>query len=87
MRLGAVVCTTEVGAVAEAIADAETGFLLPRIGTGMIARETTRLLQHLCYDRDTLRHISRGAATAARDWTWENSAKDFVQRLNRLTAE
>jgi glycosyltransferase involved in cell wall biosynthesis len=86
MRLGAVVCTTEVGAVAEAITDADTGFLLPRAGTRMIAREATRLLQNLCRDHEMLRRVSRAAAMAARDWTWENSAKDFVQRLDRLTA-
>ncbi len=33
MRLGAVVCTTAVGAVAEAVSHKETGFLLPRSGT------------------------------------------------------
>ena len=53
----AVVCTTAVGAVDEAITDAETGFLLPRTGTRMIARETTRILQNLCHDRDMLRRI------------------------------
>jgi glycosyltransferase involved in cell wall biosynthesis len=86
MRLGAVVCATAVGAVAEAIADAETGFLLPSTGTRMIARETTRILQSLCHDRDMLRRVSRTAAAEARDWTWENSAKDFLRRLDQLTA-
>jgi glycosyltransferase involved in cell wall biosynthesis len=86
MRLGAVVCATAVGAVGEAIADAETGFLLPRTGTWMIAREATRILQNLCHDRDTLRRLSRAAATAAREWSWENSAKDFLRRLDRLIA-
>ena len=86
MRLGAVVCATAVGAVAEAIVDAETGFLLPSTGTRMIARETTRILQSLCHDRDMLRRVSRTAAAEAWDWTWENSAKDFLRRLDQLTA-
>ena len=86
MRLGTVVCATAVGAVGEAIANSATGFLLPRTGTRMIARETTRILQSLHHDRDMLRRGSRAAAAAARDWTWENSARDFLQRLNQLTA-
>ena len=61
MRLGAVVCATEVGAVAEAVSDKETGFLLPRSGTGTIAREAVKILYHLCTDRDLLQRISSAA--------------------------
>lgn len=86
MRLGVVVCATAVGAVAEAISDAETGFLLPSSGGRMIVRETTGILHRLCHDRGTLRRVSRAAAAAARDWTWGNSARDFLQRLDLLTA-
>jgi glycosyltransferase involved in cell wall biosynthesis len=86
MRLGVVVCATAVGAVSEAISDAETGFLLPSSGTRMIVREITGILNNLGNDRGILRRVSRAAAAAARDWTWENSARDFLQRLDRLTA-
>ncbi len=86
MRLGAVVCTTAVGAVAEAVSHRETGFLLPGTGTVTIAREAIKILRSLCEDRNLLRHISLAAAAAAQNWTWENSAKDFLVRLNRLTA-
>jgi glycosyltransferase involved in cell wall biosynthesis len=86
MRLGVVVCATAVGAVAEAISDAETGFLLPSSGTRMIVRQTAGILRRLCRDRSTLQRVSRAAAAAAWDWTWENSARDFLQRLDRLTA-
>lgn len=86
MRLGVVVCTTAVGAVAEAISHNDTGFLLPRDGTATIARETVKILQSLSGDRTMLRRISSAAAKAARAWTWEKSAKDFLQRLNHLTA-
>jgi D-inositol-3-phosphate glycosyltransferase len=86
MRLGAVVCATEVGAVAEAVSHNETGFLLPGRGTHGIAREAVRVLRNLCDDRDLLRRISSAAAEAAKDWRWENSARDFLQRLDRLTA-
>ncbi len=86
MRLGVVVCATAVGAVAEAITHDETGFLLPTKGTGAIAREAVETLQTLCGDRDRLRRVSAAAASAAKAWTWEHSAKDFLERLNRLTA-
>jgi glycosyltransferase involved in cell wall biosynthesis len=86
MRLGAVVCATEVGAVAEAVSHNETGFLLPGRGTHGIAREAVRVLRNLCDDRDLLRRISSAAAEATKDWRWENSARDFLQRLDRLTA-
>jgi glycosyltransferase involved in cell wall biosynthesis len=86
MRLGVVVCATAVGAVAEAITHNETGFLLPAKGTGAIAREVVEILQTLCGDRDRLRGVSSAAALAAKAWTWENSAKDFLERLDRLTA-
>jgi glycosyltransferase involved in cell wall biosynthesis len=86
MRLGVVVCATAVGAVAEAITHDETGFLLPTKGTGAIAREAVETLQTLCGDRDRLRRVSAAAASAAKAWTWENSAKDFLERLDRLTA-
>jgi glycosyltransferase involved in cell wall biosynthesis len=86
MRLGAVVCATAVGAVAEAISDNEAGFLLPRAGTGTIAREATKILQRLCSNRDMLQRVSSASAKAAEAWNWENSAEDLLQRLDRLTA-
>jgi len=86
MRLGVVVCATAVGAVAEAVRDAETGFLLPSSGTREIVRQTTDILHRLWQDRAMSRRVSRAAAAAARDWTWQNSAQDFLQQLDRLTA-
>ena len=86
MRLGAVVCATAVGAVVEAVSHNETGFLLPRSGTAATAREAVKILQSLCRDRALLRRISSAAAEAAKDWTWQNSTKDFLQRLDHLTA-
>ena len=86
MRLGAVVCTTAVGAVAEAVSHDKTGFLLPRYGTPAIAREAAKILQRLCHDRAVLRRVSLTASEAAKDWNWQNSAKDLLHRLDRLTA-
>lgn len=86
MRLGVVVCATAVGAVAEAISHNKTGFLLPSDGTGAIAREAVKILQSLSIDRAMLRRISSAAAEAARGWSWENSAKDLLRRLDHLTA-
>jgi glycosyltransferase involved in cell wall biosynthesis len=87
MRLGVVVCATAVGAVAEAITHNETGFLLPAKGTGAIAREAVQILQTLCDDRDRLRRVSSAAAVAAKAWTWENSSREFLEQLDRLTAD
>ena len=86
MRLGAVVCATTVGAVAEAVSHNETGFLLPASGTHTIAGEAVRILKNLHDDRDQLRRVSSAAAAVAKNWTWQNSAKDFLQQLDRLTA-
>jgi glycosyltransferase involved in cell wall biosynthesis len=86
MRLGAVLCTTAVGAVAEAITHNVTGFLLPPRGSSAIAREAVRTLQTLARDRALLRRVSAAAADAAKAWTWENSAADFVARLETLVS-
>jgi glycosyltransferase involved in cell wall biosynthesis len=84
MRLGAIVCTTTVGAVGEAITHNVNGFLLPPQGSSAIAREAVRILQNLAHDRGLLRRVSSAAAEAAKEWTWENSAKDFIAHLERL---
>jgi glycosyltransferase involved in cell wall biosynthesis len=84
MRLGAVVCATAVGAVAEAVSHQTTGFLLPPHGTQAIASAAVGILQNLCHDRGLLLRVSTAAAAAAQSWTWENSAKDFIARLDRL---
>jgi glycosyltransferase involved in cell wall biosynthesis len=84
MRLGAVVCATAVGAVPEAVLHNETGFLLPSSGTAAIAREVVKILHELCGGRALLRRVSNAAAAAAQAWTWENSAKDLLARLDRL---
>jgi glycosyltransferase involved in cell wall biosynthesis len=86
MRLGAVVCATAVGAVGEAITHYHTGFLLPSDGSAAIAGEAVKILQTLCHDRVLVRRVSSAAAEAAKAWTWENSAKDFLTHLDRLTA-
>ena len=84
MRLGVVVCATAVGAVAEAVAHNETGFLLPSAGTAAIAGEAARILQALCEDRGMLHRVSLAAAEAMKDWRWENTAGDFLRRLEQL---
>jgi glycosyltransferase involved in cell wall biosynthesis len=86
MRVGVVVCATAVGAIAEVISHSETGFLLPPDGTGTIAREAVTILQSLSVDRAMLRRISLAAAETAGGWTWDNSARDFLQRLDHLVA-
>ncbi|HEV7998216.1 MAG TPA: glycosyltransferase [Stellaceae bacterium] len=85
MRLGLVVCTTAVGAVAEAVVHNETGFLLAPSGTGVIVRQAVEILRGLCHDRGLLLRVSSAAAAAAKSWSWENSAKDLLQQLDRLT--
>ena len=75
MRLGLVVCTTAVGAVAEAVVHNETGFLLAPNGTGVIARQAVDILRSLCRDRALLLRVSSAAAAAAKSWSWENSAR------------
>jgi glycosyltransferase involved in cell wall biosynthesis len=85
MRLGVVVCATAVGAVAEAITHNETGFLLPGSGASAIARAAVEILQALCDDRHRLHRVSSAAVEAAKGWTWENSAKGFLEQLDRLT--
>jgi glycosyltransferase involved in cell wall biosynthesis len=81
MRLGVVVCATAVGAVAEAVSHEETGFLLPSAGTAAIAASAASILQALCEDRRMLHRMSLAAAEAMKDWTWETTARDFVNRL------
>ena len=48
--------------------------------------EAVKILHSLCRDRALLHHVSAAAATAAKAWTWRDSARDFLTRLDRLTA-
>jgi glycosyltransferase involved in cell wall biosynthesis len=84
MRLGAVVCSTAVGAVSEAVVHNDTGFLLPTRGTAAISREAVKILHNLHSDRALLERTSMAAAAAAKVWTWQNSAQDLLVRLEGL---
>jgi len=86
MRLGVVVGATAVGAVAEAVSHEETGFLLPSAGTAAIAAAAANILRGLCEDRRMLHRMSLAAAEAMKDWTWETTARDFVNRLQHWAA-
>jgi glycosyltransferase involved in cell wall biosynthesis len=83
---GVIACATAVGAVAEAVSHEETGFLLPSAGTAAIAAAAANILQGLCADRRMLHRMSLAAAEAMKDWTWETTARDFVNRLQHRAA-
>jgi glycosyltransferase involved in cell wall biosynthesis len=83
---GVIACATAVGAVAEAVSHEETGFLLPSAGTAAIAAVAANISRGLCEDRRMLYRMSLAAAEAMKDWTWETTARDFVNRLQHRAA-
>lgn len=81
MRLGVVVCATDVGAVSEILQDDENGYLLPLSNAveACVAR-----LKTLNDDREVLKRLSRNAAEIAAGRTWEQSCAQLMESLERL---
>lgn len=86
-RLGCVVVATDVGAVAEAVADRADGLLVPgRAGERAVVEGFVAALRELAADRALLARLGAAAAAArAADGGWDTAMVDWIARLDALT--
>ena len=80
-RLGCVPIATDVGAVREAIADGETGFIVAE--DGAVEAMTAHIL---ALDADRTRLARMAAAAAARSRTWEQAAAPLLSWCREILA-
>ena len=82
-RVGCIPLVSNVGAVAEAIEDGQTGLLIPDMTTNDFAVEAAACLGRLKSDRTLRERLSRNAARSF-DRSWSGSAKAFIQRVEEI---
>jgi glycosyltransferase involved in cell wall biosynthesis len=84
-RMGCAVAATEVGAVAEIVADGEDGVLVPAgLPEEAIVARFIDTIRHLAADRAALRAMGAAAASRVAALDWETSMQDFLARLDAL---
>lgn len=81
MRMGCVPIACDVGAVAEVVADGETGLLIPDGPDAETARALAAALDSLCEDRDRLRALALNGARRMRGHDWSVTAAELVRRV------
>lgn len=81
-RLGCVPIATDVGAVAEAVADGQDGILLPN--DAYCAPRAVAALRALDADRARLESLSRRAVARLAGATWEDTMQPMLELLDRL---
>ena len=84
MRLGVVVCASDVGAVTEAIDHEKTGLVIPNLAGEAFVEAAIEILSKLVSRPDKLREISKAAATVASSRTWVQSCAEMIQCLEGL---
>ena len=80
MACGTPVIASEVGGLAYLVRDGETGFTIPAEEPDTLCEKLTWLLT----DGDLHAKMSRQAAEYAKDYAWENIAKQVVEVYNEL---
>ncbi len=81
MRLGVVVCASDVGAVAEAVDHEKTGLIIPSLGGDAFAEAVIESLSKLVNKPDKLREISKAAATIASKRSWSQACCNLIEHL------
>ena len=83
--MGCAVAATDVGAVAEIVADGADGVLVPAgLPEEAIVARFILTIQHLAADRAALRAMGAAAASRAAALDWETCMQDFLARLDAL---
>ena len=80
MRLGVVVCASNVGAVAEAI-DKKTGLVIPNLAGDAYVDAAIDSLSQLLDQPDKLRAISQAAATIASKRSWIKACSNLLNKF------
>jgi hypothetical protein len=84
-RMGCAVAATDVGAVAEIVADGADGVLVPAdLEEEATIDRFTRTIHRLAADRAALRAMGAAAASRAAALDWETCMQDVLARLDQL---
>ncbi|MDO9711065.1 glycosyltransferase [Paracraurococcus lichenis] len=84
-RMGCAVAATDVGAVREIVTEGEDGVLVPAdLPEEAIIQRFVEAIQRLAADRAALRALGARAAARAGALTWEDSMREFLDRLEAL---
>ncbi|MEB3340207.1 glycosyltransferase family 4 protein, partial [Okeania sp.] len=82
MRLGVVVCASNVGAMEEVVDDGETGFLIPNLKGDGYVEAVMKVLTKLINEPEEVRKISQTAAMAAAQRNWSQACAGLIEKLN-----
>jgi len=81
MRLGVVVCASDVGAISEVLQHQSTGLIVPNISKDLFVDQAISLLQKLIDHPEQLDNISQAAVSKAFQLSWSEASQDLRQRL------
>lgn len=81
MRLGVVVCASDVGAVTEVIEHDRTGLILDNSDRAIYVQNAIALLQKLANSSSELERLSLAAAKKSEQYLWQNSSRDLIAKL------
>ena len=87
MRLGVVVCTSDVGAVREAIEHEKTGIILPNVMGNRFEEQAIAIFQELIDNPRELNRMSQAAALKVSQLSWSQTSTKLLQRLDRLLGD
>ena len=84
MRLGVIVCSSDVGAVTEVLQHQKVGFVIPNISKDLFIDLVINLLQTLIDDPGKIHQMSLDAFLAASKLSWNKASNKFVEQLQTL---
>ena len=87
MRLGVVVCSSDVGAVTEVLEHQEVGFVIPNISKEMFVDRAIAFLQTLIDNPLEINRMSQAAAVRGSQLSWNHASTELFQRLETLLGE
>ncbi len=86
MRLGVVVCASNVGAIAEVVQHQQDGLIIKNEQKGLFVQEAIDLLQGLISDRLNLMQLSKSAVLKASELNWDYASLNLRTKLKSLIA-
>ena len=84
MRLGVVICASDVGAVTEVIDHEVTGLIIPNYLDGAFTEVTISMLSSLIDNPSKLREIGTAASTYAIQNSWQEASRSCIDKLEGL---
>ena len=86
MRLGVVICASNVGAIAEVVQHQQDGLIIKNEQKGLFVQEAIDLLQGLISDRLKLIQLSKSAVLKASELNWDYASLNLRTKLESLIA-